>query len=90
MSLRGRQDRGNLVVRCSIHEPDAIRQRDSIEPGQEFEVERIDRGQYQLKRKERRRNEGLVKLLLACPVKGWFIPMRRSETTDEINVPRLG
>jgi len=69
--------------------PAEFRQRDSIEPGQEFEVERIDRGEYRLKRKERR-NEGLVKLLLACPVKGWFIPMRRSETTDDINVPRLG
>ena len=70
--------------------PAEFRQRDSIEPGQEFEVERIDRGKYQLKRKERRRNEGLVKLLLACPVKGLFIPMRRSEMTGEINVPRLG
>ena len=64
--------------------PAEIRQRDSIEPGQEFDLERIDRGEYRLKRKERRRNEGLVKLLLACPVKGWFKPIDRRETTDEI------
>jgi len=70
--------------------PAEIRHRDDIEPGQEFEVERIDRGEYRLKRKARRRNEGLVKLLLACPVKGWFKPMERTETTKDIKVPNLG
>jgi AbrB family looped-hinge helix DNA binding protein len=69
--------------------PAEIRQRDGIESGQEFEVERIDRGEYRLKRKERRRNQGLVKLLLACPVKGWFEPIDRKETTENIKVPRL-
>ena len=69
--------------------PAEIRQRDGIESGQEFEVERIDRGEYRLKRKERRRNEGLVKLLLACPVKGWFEPRDRKETTNDIRVPKL-
>lgn len=69
--------------------PAEIRRRDGIDAGQEFEVERIDRGEYRLKRKERRRNDGLVKLLLACPVKGWFEPMDRKETTDDIKVPRL-
>jgi len=70
--------------------PAEFRQRDGIEPGQEFEVERIDRGEYRLKLTAPRRNEGLVKLLLACPVKGWFNPMDRSATTDDIDVPRLG
>lgn len=69
--------------------PAEFRQRDRIEPGQEFEVERIDRGEYRLKRKERR-NEGLVELLLACPVKGWFRPLDRGETTDDIKVSKLG
>ncbi len=69
--------------------PAEIRQQDGIEPGQEFEVERIDYGEYRLKRKERRRNEGLVKLLLACPVKGWFKPMDRTETTADLKVLRL-
>ena len=69
--------------------PAEIRQRDGIESGQEFELERIDRGEYRLKRKERRRNEGLVKLLLACPVKGWLKPMERRETTEHIKVPKL-
>jgi AbrB family looped-hinge helix DNA binding protein len=70
--------------------PAEIRKQDSIETGQEFEVERLDRGEYLLKRKERRRNEGLVKLLLACPAKGWFWPMDRSETTDDLKAPKLG
>ena len=69
--------------------PAEIRQQDGIEPGQEFEVERIDCGEYRLKRKERRRNVGLVKMLLACPVKGWFKPMDRTETTADIKVPKL-
>jgi len=31
----------------------------------------------------------LVKLLLACPVKGWFETMDRKETIDDIKVPKL-
>lgn len=69
--------------------PAAIRQQDGIEPGQEFEVERIDEGEYLLRRTRRRRNEGLVQLLLACPVKGWFRNAKRTETTDDISVPNL-
>ena len=67
--------------------PAEIRKRDGVEPGQEFEIERIDRGEYRLKRKARRRNKGLVKLLLACPVKGWYRPRERKETTDDIPAP---
>ena len=55
--------------------PAEIRQQDGIKPGQQFEVERVEPGEYRLKRKTRRRNEGLVKLLLACPVKGYFKPL---------------
>jgi AbrB family looped-hinge helix DNA binding protein len=70
--------------------PAEIRQRDAIRPGQQFDVERIDCGQYVLKRRTRHRNEGLVKLLLACPVKGWFKPLDRDEGTDDIKSPNLG
>ena len=70
--------------------PAAIRQQDRIEAGQEFEVQRIDDGEYLLKRTKRRRNEGLVRLLLACPVKGRFQPADRTETTDDISVAKLG
>jgi len=70
--------------------PAEVRERDGIASGQEFEIERIDRGEYRLRRITRPRNEGLVELLLACPVKGWFTPMDRSETTDNILPPRIG
>jgi AbrB family looped-hinge helix DNA binding protein len=63
--------------------PAEIRQKDGIEPGQEFEVERLDRGKYQLVRLEPRRNEGLVDWLLACPEKGFFVPIP-SESTDTL------
>jgi AbrB family looped-hinge helix DNA binding protein len=70
--------------------PAEIRHQDRIKPGQEFEIERIDSGEYLLRRKSRRHNEGLLKLLLACPVKGWFKPLDRTETTDDIAAPKLG
>ena len=70
--------------------PAELREQDDVRPGQKFEVERIDRGDYRLRRTARRRNEGLVELLLACPVKGWFQPLDRTETTDYIEVPKLG
>jgi AbrB family looped-hinge helix DNA binding protein len=70
--------------------PAEIRVRDDIRPGQVFEIETIDRGEYRLKRVGRRPNAGLVKLLLACPVKGWFTRMERIETTDSIAAPEIG
>jgi len=70
--------------------PAAIRRRDGIKPGQEFDVERLDEGQYLLKRTIGRRNGGLVKLLLACPVKGWFQPANRTESTKDLPLPELG
>jgi len=70
--------------------PAELRREDGIEPGQEFEIQRIDHGEYLLKRTKRRRNEGLVQLLLACPVKDWFQPASRTESTDDVSVPRMG
>jgi AbrB family looped-hinge helix DNA binding protein len=69
--------KGQLIL------PAELRQRDNIEPGQEFEVERIDRGEYRLRRREPSPNEGLVDWLLACPEKGYFVPIE-SESTDTL------
>lgn len=69
--------KGQLIL------PAEIRQRDKIEPGQEFEVERIDRGEYRLLRREPPPNEGLVDWLLACPEKAYFVPIE-SESTDAL------
>lgn len=56
-----------------------LRKQDRIDPGQEFEIERLDRGEYRLLRRAARPNEGVVDWLLACPVKGFFVPVE-SET----------
>jgi AbrB family looped-hinge helix DNA binding protein len=61
--------------------PATIRKQDHIEAGQEFEIERLNRGNYRLKRVAPRPNEGIVDWLLACPEKGFFTPVE-SESTD--------
>ncbi len=61
--------------------PAEIRRQDGIESGQEFDVERIDRGEYRLVRRQLRPNEGLVDWLLSCPDKGFFVPVE-SESAD--------
>ncbi|MCP3962785.1 MAG: AbrB/MazE/SpoVT family DNA-binding domain-containing protein [bacterium] len=63
--------------------PAEIRRQDDIEPGQEFEIERIDRGEYRLVRRSPPKNYGLVDWLLACPEKGFFVPIE-SESTDTL------
>jgi len=69
--------KGQIVV------PAEIRERDRIEPGEEFDVERIGRGEYRLIRRAPPANDGLVDWLLACPEKGFFVPIE-SETTDTL------
>jgi AbrB family looped-hinge helix DNA binding protein len=63
--------------------PAEIRRRDRIEAGQEFEVERVDRGEYRLVRRGARPNSGVVEWLLSCPEKGFFVPIE-SESTDSL------
>jgi AbrB family looped-hinge helix DNA binding protein len=69
--------RGQIVL------PAEIREQDGIEAGQEFQIERLDRGEYRLVRRTAPRNEGLVAWLLACPQKGFFVPLE-SESTDTL------
>ena len=63
--------------------PAEFRQIDRIEPGQEFDVERLDRGDYRLVRRPAPRNEGAVDWLLACPHKDFFVSID-SESTDTL------
>ncbi len=62
--------------------PAELRKRDRIEAGQEFEIRRVGRGKYTLVLRARP-NKGLVDWLLACPVKGYFVPIV-SESTDAL------
>jgi AbrB family looped-hinge helix DNA binding protein len=63
--------------------PAEIRRQDNIEPGQEFEIERIDRGEYRLVLLSPPKNHGLLDWLRACPEKGFFVPIE-SESTDTL------
>jgi AbrB family looped-hinge helix DNA binding protein len=72
-----------ISTRGQILVPAEIRRQDNIEPGQEFEIERLGRGEYRLKRLSLPRNHGLLDWLLACPEKGFFVPIE-SESTDAL------
>jgi AbrB family looped-hinge helix DNA binding protein len=63
--------------------PAEIRRQDGVEAGQEFEVERLDRGQYRLTRRSAPPNDGVLDWLLACPEKDFFVPVE-SESTDTL------
>jgi len=69
--------KGQIVI------PAEIRHQDEIEAGQEFEIERVDRGEYLLRRLSPPPNQGLLAWLLACPEKGFFVPIK-SESTDTL------
>ncbi|MCC7155085.1 MAG: AbrB/MazE/SpoVT family DNA-binding domain-containing protein [Bryobacterales bacterium] len=63
--------------------PAEFRQMDRVEPGQEFDVERLDRGDYRLVRRSAPSKEGAIDWLFACPQKGFFVPID-SESTDAL------
>jgi len=63
--------------------PAEFRHMDRVEPGQEFDVERLDRGDYRLVRRATPPNKGVIDWLLACPQKDFFVPIH-SESTDSL------
>ena len=69
--------KGQIVI------PAEFRNQDKIEPGQAFDIERVDEGEYRLSVADPPKNQGLVNTLLSCPVKGWFVPIE-SESTDTL------
>lgn len=69
--------RGQIVI------PAELRRQDGIEAGQEFEIERLDEGDYRLTVVSPPANRGLIDALLACPEKGYFVEIE-SESTDTL------
>jgi hypothetical protein len=63
--------------------PAELRQMDRIEAGQQFDVERVDRGDYRLVRRPAHPNDGAIEWLLDCPEKDFFVPIE-SESTDSL------
>lgn len=76
--------RTKLSTKGQIVLPAELRKEDGIEPGCEFEIERLDRGEYRLLLKRPPKNVGLVDWLLECPEKGYFVPVE-SESTDSLD-----
>lgn len=67
--------KGQIVLPAEFRRPDRV------EPGQEFDVERLDRGDYRLIRRSARQNA--VDWLLACPHKDFFA-LVDFESTDAL------
>jgi AbrB family looped-hinge helix DNA binding protein len=68
--------------------PVELRELDSVRAGQQFSIERVDEGEYVLKRLPFSQKHGLTDWLLACPEKGWFQPVE-SESTDTLPAASL-
>jgi AbrB family looped-hinge helix DNA binding protein len=69
--------KGQIII------PAEIRAEDAITAGDTFDVKKVRKGEYLIRRIEETPNKGLVDWLLACPVKGYFEPIR-SESTDTL------
>lgn len=69
--------KGQIVI------PAELRAVDGIEPGEEFEVERIGPDEYRLSRLTPPLNSGLVDWLRSCPAQDWFVEVE-SESTDSL------
>jgi AbrB family looped-hinge helix DNA binding protein len=62
--------------------PAEIRKLDRLRTGQQFTAERVQDGEYVLKKLEEPEEFGLVEWLLSCPVKDWFQPIPSDSTAD--------
>ncbi len=63
--------------------PAELRDRDDIRPGQQFEIERVEAGEYLLKKVAKPAKKSLFEWLSECPEKGWYQPIPY-ESTDTI------
>lgn len=69
--------KGQLVL------PAELREMDGIEPGQQFEVQRLSAGKYLIKKIAVPGKPGLTQWLSECPAQGWFQCIE-SESTDTV------
>ncbi len=73
-----------------IEIPDIFRETDAIKPGQSCDIQRIGKGEYQLRitSDEPKPKRRLVDVLLDCPSTGWMPEPDRSEMTS-LQAPTL-
>jgi hypothetical protein len=67
-----------------IARPTTVGAKDHLKSEEELPIERVEENQCQLVQRRGLPNEGLVDWLLACPEKGFFIPIE-SESTDTVS-----
>lgn len=72
----------SLSTKGQVVIPAEIREQDRLQPGQQFEVQRVQEGEYLLRKVDAPGQSGLVDWLLACPVKGWFQRIPSESTAD--------
>lgn len=72
----------SLSSKGQIVLPAELREKDRLRPGQKFDVERLQDGQYLLKKISGAEEPGLVEWLSACPERNWFQPLPTDSTAD--------
>jgi AbrB family looped-hinge helix DNA binding protein len=75
--------RTSISTKGQIVLPAELRAADGIEPGEEFEVDRLGPDEYRLTRLTPPPNRGVVKWLRSCPEHDWFVEIE-SESTDAL------
>jgi AbrB family looped-hinge helix DNA binding protein len=68
--------KGQIII------PATLRQQDRLVPGQQFEVERVQAGEYVIKKISRPGQPGLLEWLRRCPESNWFQPLPADSTAD--------
>jgi AbrB family looped-hinge helix DNA binding protein len=76
-------DTTTVSTKGQIVLPAELRRQDRIRPGEQFEIERLEAGQYLLKKCTASGQTGVVQWLRACPEGDWFRPLP-SESTDTV------
>ena len=68
--------------------PEVFRKADALQAGQRCEIERVGHGEYHVRVGEAvsagEQKERLIDVLRSCPVKDFFIPMDRADTTNDL------
>jgi AbrB family looped-hinge helix DNA binding protein len=72
----------SLSSKGQIVLPAELRAQDRIQPGQQFEVERVRTGEYLLRKIPKPGKPGLLDWLRGCPEKNWFQPLPSQSTAD--------
>lgn len=71
-----------------IEIPESFRKADALKEGQLCDIERVGHGEYHIRAQtvQSQPKERLIDLLRRCPVKNFFVPMERTETTDDLKL----